>query len=486
MGVPLGMKQKHFAFRAYAATALLPAFLCAFALAAKSEPRDSLQNYPLQIDLPLMDMPFQLDAARAGELFDSYSMHQALAITQNLHRVNYHFNNKLWQGIIRPNTKRKRIYNRIATNLTSGLVDYVFTYYGVVLSAQWMHEEFHRAGLTIRGISSYDETYNRFNGGLANGSVSRVKDEDLIRLKKEAPQELVRSFAAGIESEFLLLRGLQKDNFFGGAKYGNIALNILLTKHAIDYVNQFKQKDYNASIDSMNTYGLTVADRDFVGWDFTPWVYDLHRPNEPYEVRGQHASGVGIDRAIKTTSLMDEEHRYLTRMGNMQYLNFLSPFMIGINRIRLNDQTAFNVAVRHYLNSFGYDLTADFFIEHRKHQYLVSLHGYRNKHQFLPGIEMERSPFVFSLGGKDRLLLQPTAMLWLQPQNFYDRKATPGGLLRMQGSYALNNTWCIVAVAEGKTKGWVAGNPYLNAKANFRFGVSASFDTGKKHLTSLR
>src|SRR5690606_16136868 len=129
---------------------------------------------------------------------------------------------------------------------------------GVVLSAQWMHEEFHRAGLTIRGIASYDETYNRLNGGFANGSVSRVKDEDLIRLKKEAPQELVRSFAAGIESEFLLLRGLQKDNFFSDSKHANIALNILLTKHAIDYVNQFKQKDYNASIDSMNAYGLTV------------------------------------------------------------------------------------------------------------------------------------------------------------------------------------------------------------------------------------
>ncbi len=455
-------------------------------LSAEIAKKDSLVTYPLQIDLPLLDLPFQRDAARTGELFDSYSMQQALAVTQNLHRVNYHFNNKLWQGIIRPDTKRKRIYNRIAANITSGLVDYAFTYYGVVLSAQWMHEEFHRAGLTVRGISSYDETYNRFNGGFANGSVSRVKDEDLIRMKKVAPQELVRSFAAGIESEFLLLRGLQRDNFFGGAKHANIALNILLTKHAIDYVNQFKQKDYDASIDSMNAHGLTVADRDFVGWDFTPWVYDLHRPDEPYEARGTHPSGVGIDRAIKTTSLTDEEYRYLKRMGNMQYLNFLSPFMVGINRIRLNEQTAFNVAIRHYLNSFGYDLTADVFIHHRDHQYLVSLHGYRNKHRLLPGIAMERSPYEFRLAGKDRLLLQPSAMLWLQPENFYDRKAAPGGLLRLQGSYALGSMWHIVAVAEGKTKGWAAGNPYLDAKASFRLGISASFDAGDKYITALR
>ncbi|SEL53000.1 hypothetical protein SAMN05421740_106176 [Parapedobacter koreensis] len=447
--------------------------------------QDSLWNYPMRIDLPLLDMPFQQDALRAGELFDSYSMQQALAVTQNLHRINYHFNNRLWHGIIRPDSKRKQVYNRIAANVASGLVDYVFTYYGVVFSAQWMHEEFHRAGLTVRGVSSYDETYNRFNGGFANGSVSRVKDEDLIRLKKTAPRELVRSFAAGIESEFLLLRGLQKDNFFSGSKHANIALNILLTKHAIDYVNQFKQSDYNASIDSMNAHGLAMADRDFVGWDFTPWVYDLHRPDEPYEARGPHPSGVGIDRAIKTTALTDEEYSYLEKMGRMQYLNFLSPFMVGINRIRLNEQTAFNFAIRHYLNSFGYDLTADFFIDHRKKQYLFSLHGYRNKHQLLPGIEMERSPYAFNIAGKDRLLLQPSVTLWLQPKDFYDREARPGGQIRLQGGYALDNTWCIVAIAEAKTAGWVAGNPYLDAKTGFRLGISASFHTGNHRNSEM-
>lgn len=457
-----------------AAVLLLAGSLGGHALA--SESRDSLSGrYPLQIDLPLLDLPFQRDAARAGELFDSYSMQQSLAVTQNLHRVNYHFNNRLWHGIIRPDTKRKRVYNRIAANLTSGLVDYVFTYYGVVLSPQWLHEEFHRAGLTVRGISSYDETYNRFNGGFANGSVSRVKDEDLVRFKKEAPQELVRSFAAGIESEFLLLRGLQKDNFYGRSKHANVALNILLTKHTIDYVNQFKRSDYNASIDSMNVHGLTVADRDFVGWDFTPWVYDLHRPDEPYEARGTHPGGIGIDRAIKTTSLTEEEYRYLQTMGKLQYLNFLSPFMIGISRISFNGQTAFNFAVRHYPNSFGYDLTTDVFIDHRETQYLVSLHGYRNSYRWLPGVEMERSPYAVRIAGKQPLLIQPSAMLWLQPRDFHDRKAKPGALLRAQGTYALNKTWHMLAVAEGKTHGWVAGNPYLDAKVSFRFGVSAYF-----------
>lgn len=437
--------------------------------------RDTTSYYPLRLDLPLLDLPFQHHAVQTGELFDSYSMQQALAMTQSLHRLNYHVNNRLWHAIILPETKRKQLYNRIAANLTSGLVDYVFTYYGVVLSPQWMHEEFHRAGLTVRGISSYDETYNRFNGGFANGSVSQVKDEDLIRLKKEAPQELVRSFAAGIESEFLLLRGLQRDNFYNRARHANVALNILLTKHAIDYVNQFKKKDYNASIDSMNAYGYHIADRDFVGWDFTPWVYDLHRPDEPYEARGEHPSGVGIDRAVKTTDLTPEEYRYLEQMGRLQYLNFVSPFMLGINRIRWNEHTAFNFAMRHYLHSFGYDLTVDFFIDHHKKQYMVGLHAYRNRYQWLPGIEVEREPTGVRIDGKKCLFLQPMLMLWLQPQDFYDRQAHPGGSISVKGAYSLNKTWHVMGELGGKTKGWVAGNPYLQAKANFRLGVSASF-----------
>lgn len=87
-------------------------------------------------------------------------------------------------------------------------------------------------------------------------------------------------------------------------------------------------------------------------------------------------------------------------------------------------------------------------IDHREKQCLVSFHGYRNKYRLLPGVEVERSPYVFRVNGQERLLLQPSLMVWLQPNGFYDRTAQPGGALRVQGSYALDQTWRIVAVAE--------------------------------------
>ncbi len=446
--------------------------------------QDTSQVYPLQLDLPIFDFPYMLESGKTGQFFNSFSMQQSLAITQDIHSVNYYLNNRFWHKVIQPDTKRSKVYNRIAANATSGLIDYVFTYYGVAFSAQWLHEEYHRNGLTTRGIPSYNETYNRFNGGYANGSVSKVSDDDLIRFKKDSPQELVRSFSAGIESELLLLRGLQKDNFYKRSQYANILLNVLLTKHAIDYVNQFRKHDYNASIDSMNTHGQTINERDFVGWDFTPWVYDLHRPNEPYEERGIHPSGVGVDRAIKTTSLTSEEYSYLKKMGNMQYLNFISPFMIGINRININKHTAFNFAVRHYLNSFGYDLTTDFFVDFKGKEYLVALHGYSNKNLFLPGVEVElpRIEIRKKSNNNNYWTFHPNAMLWMQPDDFYSTEGRLGGLIRLRAAYSLNSTWKIYTTVETKTKGWVAGHPYLEPNFGIRGGVYAQFGKSfKKH-----
>lgn len=199
-------------------------------------------------------------------------------------------------------------------------------------------------------------------------------------------------------------------------------------------------------------------------------------PDEPYEARGVHPSGAGIDIAIKTTSLTQEEYSYLKKMGNMQYLNLISPFMIGVNRIRLNDHTAFNFAVRHYLNSFGYDLTTDLFLELRNKQYLFAFHGYRNKNLFLQGVELSFPSLKIKNSKKDNWTFQPALMIWMQPQDFYSDKGKPGGLLRLKADRKLNNSWRIFGTLESKTRGWVAGNPFLQSNVSIRAGLSARFE----------
>lgn len=456
---------------------------------------DSLRfSEKLLIDVPVVDYPFMKYAARMAynkrigleasgmeqpsfgdylRAYESVSMLQAVAITKDLHATNYYFQNKHWNRWIPPVDRKTRFYNRLAANAASGVVDYLLAYHLMVFGPVWMHEEFHRNGLALRGISSFDETYYRLNGkGIPSGSVSHVLDQDMINFKRDAPEELVRSFASGIEAQYQLLRHMQKDDFFEGTDYANIAMHILITKQSVDYVNQFRIPDYDASIDTMNYYGETMAERDFVGWDFTPWVYDLFRPDEPYEARGVHQHGNGIDRVIKRSDLTPEEDRYLTRMGRLQLINFASPFMVGIKRIRLNDDLTFNMALHHYPTSFGYNLNADVYLNLKGVPWMVALHSYHNKAHAYPGIEVMR-PSISLRSGTRSFRLDARAMVWIQPEKsrFYDEKGQPGGLLGARLHHRLGNVLSCYFEVEGKTRGWVAGHPFLKSNLGTRLGL---------------
>lgn len=448
----------------------------------------------LLLDLPLIDAPYAWHAAQmaankraglsggteatvnAGDLlrgYESPSMQQALAVTKDLHATNYYFTNKLWNGLIEPTNRKRYLWNRIAANAQAGVVDYLLAYQLMVFGPAWMHEEFHRNGTTLRGISTFNETYYRFGGGIASASVTHVSDSDMVRFKREAPNELVRSFASGIEGQYALLRNMQQDNFFERTNYPNVAMNILLTKQAVGYVRQFRASDYDRSIDTMNYYGEQVAERDFVGWDFTAWVYDLHRPDEPYTARGTHPFGPGIDRVIKRADLTPEEDAYLKRMGDLQYLNFLSPDMIGIHGIRLGHDTRFTFAVRHVLTSFGYDLGGDLLLDRCGRHWLLGIHTYHNHGSSFGGVELMRKGL--RLGHGDRpAQLDLRGMLWVQPENsgFYDTKGKAGGLLTVRAAFPLGGSLKAYAEAEGKTQGWVMANPYLKDNLSIRAGIA--------------
>jgi len=444
----------------------------------------------LLLDLPLVDAPYVWHAAQmaankrmnitdgtnatvqAGDLlrgYESPSMQQALAVTKDLHATNYYFTNKLWNGLLKPTDRKRLLLNRLAANAQAGVVDYLLAYQLMVFGPAWMHEEFHRSGTTLRGIPTFNETYYRFGGGIASASVSHVSDADMVLFKREAPNELVRSFASGIEGQYALLRNMQQDNFFQRTQYPNVVMNILLTKQAVGYVRQFLAPDYDQSIDTMNFYGDQLNERDYVGWDFTAWAYDLHRPEEPYADRGEHPFGEGIDRVIKRADLSPEEDDYLNRMGDLQYLNFLSPEMLGIHAIRIGAHTRFSFAVRHILTSFGYDLGGDLLLDRKGRHWLLGIHTYHNRDHVFGGIELMRKGLRLGAAEVDL-----RGMLWMQPEHggFYDTASALGGLVTVRTAFRLGNALKAYAEAEGKSGGWVMANPYLGSNLSVRAGLS--------------
>ena len=330
--------------------------------------------------------------------------------------------------------------------------------------------------MSTRGIYSYDEVW-KFGKGF-DIAVTRVKDEDLIYLKENHPADLVRLSAAGAEAEYFYFLRTREDNFFKNANLPTAGITILGTVHAVSYVNLPFASRFNSITDSILSYDKTdILARDFTGYDFSSWVYDLHRPDEPYENRGQWPDGIGIKRPIKESGLTPDMKDFLKETGNMQYLNFVTPFIIGINKFRINDDFNFNFALRSIPTSFGYYAGGDFFLELKERKLLLSLGVNRSKNLILPDIEFN----FFNLKPLEnkRASANLKMAFWLQPkdQKFYAENSSAGIFINFKPEYKLSKHIIFFSDIEYKTKGWFFGNPYLDRKFIYRLGLT--FSTGQ-------
>lgn len=440
--------------------------------------------------IPLVDLPFMKDAAQTeanygsgGDMgttadiktgdykyfYRNLSMSQNTEMTRNLHGTFYYGSNLLWYKLLKPTNNRRYFLNRVFANITSAGLDFLLI--KIPYGFAYQHEEFHRSVMSTRGIYSYDEVW-KFGKGF-DIAVTHVKDEDLIALKANHPADLVRLAAAGVEAEYAYLQRIREDNFFRSANLPNIGITILGTIHAVSYVNLPFATRFNDITDSILSYDRTnISARDFTGYDFSAWIYDLVRPDEPYEDRGSWPDGIGIKRPVKESDLTPEMKDFLRETGNMQYLNFVTPFIFGINKLRINDNFHFNFALRSIPTSFGYYAGGDFYIEKNKRSMLFSIGVNKSKNLVLPDLALKY--FDVKLPANDRLSADFAISCWLQPkdQRFYADKSRAGLLLKVVPGFSLNDHFRLFSELEYKTKGWLFGNPYLDEKFNFRLGLA--------------
>lgn len=340
----------------------------------------------------------------------------------------------------------------------------------------WQHEEWHRAVLARHGISSHDGIYE-LKLFSSTTSVDQIDDADLSRLKREAPADMVRLAEAGIEGNYELATQLHKVQFFQGTQSwhaGTIALLYLINTN---YLHGCATSSLDSELDAHNAAeGADVSKRDFAGPDCTTWVYDLFRRDEPYEARGVHPSGVGVDRYRKFSELAPEEQRYLRVQRNLSLLNLLDPAMLGFVRFgggARGEGWEWSANVRHELTSFGYDVSLQAFVRRQPYGVFARFHGYANHDRFFPGVELEVVRLPLRVAGVSTNLSARGA-LWLQPreQRFFGTEARAGGLLGVRLAPG-GRSWVEPFLeVEAKTAGWVAGNAYLEPAATARFGAS--------------
>jgi hypothetical protein len=443
--------------------------LCVLQQAGVAQSQKNADTVGLFLDFPIVDVPYQHYAAKTtGSFFSGYanpSMAQSLAMSNNLYAAAHY-------GIKSIITIEDEFLRILLTNAIAAGFD-ALTFY-VPFGFGWLHEEYHRAVMTRREINSFNDM-NTFPFGQTTVSVRKIRDEDLIRLSNHHILDFIRLQAAGLEGQYHQIQMLQKNNFFYNQDLPHIPLYWLSTVNTILYVLQSGTDEFDQIIDDAHQKeGSDISKRDFTGPDFTAWVSALFNPERPYEARGKHPSGVGINRYIKPSQLSQNELQYLQRQGVLQWLNLLSPHLFGFPKIRLDStergEYFGSFAVRHLLTSFGNDISLDIFYQSPENNLFFSLHNFNNLHAPFWGIE---AAIIDKTLFNDTFLLTGRGMLWTQPNNqsFTTTEGSVGGLIGLRGSYTVGALLPFLEL-EAKTKGWVMGSVFLEENVSLRCGLS--------------
>ncbi|MGE4132611.1 MAG: hypothetical protein AB7F86_13290 [Bdellovibrionales bacterium] len=408
---------------------------------ARAEPN------PVPVELPVVDAPFNfLDDSFVGP-----SMRQSLALSTGFYETTH-------RAIMGDGEKKS---GRVWRHFAIAGFDILTTW--VPLGSSWLHEEWHRAVMTRRGISSYDDI-NDFPFGRSLIAVSHVTDDDLVRLKRDHPAEQVRLSAAGMEAQESQNLLIESHQFFHGAPANNRFLLWYNKFGVIGYLATCAGDQADTNTNKQNTDdGSDVGKRDFTGLDCTAWVYDLFRPDEAYATRGTHPSGVGIDRYIRYSDLSEAEKRFLGRQVYLSALNFVDPFLIGYDRFEMSIGSrtiSYVPRLSHQITSFGYVVDAHLMVQFGRHNMHFQLHNGFNDRVYFPGFSLK--VIEFPLTG--RLSLSPSLTIWNQPKRQrYNAKA--GELLTAAGleaSYRHSDRLRTFIGVEAKSPGWMAGQVFVD------------------------
>jgi len=413
----------------------------------------------IYLEFPLLDLPYQINVASATEApitaITNQSMATTLALCEDFQVATHLGIRELFGG---------HRYSRLAVYGFDCISMYI------PFSSSWGHEEYHRAVMGYRGVRSFDEvwTFPFFSSSI---SVSHETDEAMTAFHDGYINDFIRMNAAGLEAQTHLVQRLQRNDFF---YHRNLMNGFSYWMNIINnwgYLDTCADPESDNDINEMNAKEPTIKQRDFTGFDLSAWAYELFHPGVAYEERGEHPSGVGINRYITSDQIGEEGLAYLKTQAHRELLNLVSPMLFGVRRIRLASTKSGNwygnFSVRHYLTHYGDDITLDLLLETPSLKLFAAPHMYSNYVGRFPGFE---AGIVDKKLMDDKLRLNASAMVWSQPQGFMTEKGKIGGMVSADVAYSLGR---LEPYAEfsAKTAGWLVGNVNLNASVSLRAGV---------------
>lgn len=429
--------------------------------------RDPYPAAPLLLSLPVGDFPYSL---RGG--FGSPSMRQTLMANAGFTQWADQSIAWLWSGA------ESGFLRNLGTFASLGLFTWFSTY--MPLGDAWLHEEWHRAVLTRRGIGSYNGVYH-WNIGSEVIAVDHVADRDLAALKDNHPADFTRLMEAGGEGEIESVRLMRRRDFFLGRPAWPDRISWWTSGANVSaYIWICSGSDYDYSLSDANEAEAEPGRRDFTGFDFRAWVHDLRHPDEPYASgpRGRmHPSGTGFDRYLMDSDLTEDERGFLKLQAGLSLLNLVSgqhlgwDWLPGINPWG-GQGYLWNFGLTHHLTPFGYAVGGEFLARQGKGNWVLTAQAMANAGLVLPciGAELFRYPLAL---GREPVFLSFSVQAWLQPeeQRFRADAADPGAFASLGLALPLRQNLEVFAEADAKTAGWVPGVVYLDPAAEGRLGL---------------
>ena len=403
---------------------------------ATAQNRDSLYFF---IDIPLFEHPFNTDSK-----YSTASMEQSINLTKSFYYATHYEIERFGRKHLGKNG-----------DFWSKVIMSIFDFAPIPLSNTWLHEEFHRAVLTIHNIKSKNTHWTN--------SVKGVEDEDLVQLKSLYPADMVRAATAGNEGNLEYVFAMQKDGFFNKVNTWNYGLywgNYLVNSF---YLFGSTRPGSKPLVRFKNRENEDILKRDANGYDPINATYDLFNPDKSYTERGIHPSGTGIDRYVEFDDLTTEEQQFLRNQFALSFLNFIDLNLFGIE---LGKKIKFNFSLRHHMTPFGYMVGGNLLLKTEKVGGYFGPRFYRNKETTFLGFDME----IYNKWGMARL------SGWQQPENqlFLDNQRKLGGLIQIKIAPPFKKITPYFDVTL-KSKGWVAANPYLDSNISTRLGCRWNF-----------
>lgn len=436
---------------------------------------EGIERPHARIEIPLLDVPYNVRERRDGySWIDSPSMGQTLGLSNGLYQT-------MHAGLgVFADPDNEEFWPRFFARFGFFLFDSLT--FDIPGFGAWTHEEWHRAVLAHRGIRSYNQRNDYFKSVRSSHAVavSGAHDAELTRMKRDHNPDFVRMQAAGFEAQWEQNRRFAHDSFFHETKSFDLGAMWIHHVTAYSYLHACTSGETDKVVENLNDANTPPWRRDVAGPDCTGWVYDLYHPTEPYEARGKHPSGEGINRYRKYESLTPSERHYLNRNKRFAMINFVDPFAYGFRDFWYDTASGVNYYYNfrgfHYLTSFGSDTGLQLYLKTGGFKGTLAFHFYTNRSTTFPGLEFQWVEAKLPTGNVP-LVLTPRIMAWTQPEklHFTNKSQKPGGLA------SLRLAWKHVRYAQpwfelqAKSEGWVAGEVNQSDGLATRLGVASEF-----------